>query len=61
MTCWDFAFTIRQGDFLLELACDGFIMLASKRGLKLKTEQRRIGYLPQQALLFPHLTARQNL
>lgn len=43
------------------IACDGFVMLDSERDLKLKTEQRHIGYLPQQALLFPHLSARENL
>jgi len=31
------------------------------RGLRLRSEQRRLGWVPQDALLFPHLSVAQNL
>ncbi|MCA9646853.1 MAG: ATP-binding cassette domain-containing protein, partial [Myxococcales bacterium] len=35
--------------------------LDSARGVYLPPEQRRIGYVPQDGLLFPHLNTRENL
>ncbi len=32
-----------------------------ERGLRLRPEQRRLGWVPQDALLFPHLSVAQNL
>jgi molybdate transport system ATP-binding protein len=33
----------------------------SERGIALAPERRRVGYVPQDALLFPHMNVRQNL
>lgn len=43
------------------LRCREQVWLDSKTACCLKPEQRGIGYVPQQHLLFPHLTAEQNL
>ena len=43
------------------LSVNGRELFDSKKRLHLPPEKRRIGYVPQDALLFPHLTARQNL
>jgi len=43
------------------LACGKYIWFDSKQALSLHPEQRGIGYVPQEHLLFPHLSARQNL
>jgi molybdate transport system ATP-binding protein len=40
---------------------DGVALLDSQRGLALPPEARRVGYVPQDAGLFPHLTARANV
>lgn len=37
------------------------VWLDSERGVCLPPEERDIGYVPQAGLLFPHLTARENL
>jgi molybdate transport system ATP-binding protein len=37
------------------------VLLDSARGLDLPPERRRVGYVPQEAGLFPHLTAGQNI
>lgn len=37
------------------------VWLDSERGIRLPPEARDIGYVPQSGLLFPHLTARENL
>jgi molybdate transport system ATP-binding protein len=43
------------------IALDGDILLDSARGVRLPPERRRIGYVPQDACLFPHLDVRQNV
>ena len=43
------------------LAVDGTTLFDSARGVNLPPERRRIGYVFQDALLFPHLTVRGNL
>lgn len=35
--------------------------LDSERGVRLAPERRKVGYVPQDALLFPHMNVRQNL
>ncbi|RKG84380.1 molybdenum ABC transporter ATP-binding protein [Corallococcus terminator] len=40
---------------------DGRVLLDSARGVDVPPEARRMGYVPQDALLFPHLTAGQNV
>ncbi len=40
---------------------DGAALLDTERGLVLPPEARRVGYVPQDAGLFPHLTARANV
>ncbi len=39
----------------------GEVWLDSARGLRQRPERRRIGYVPQDGLLFPHLDVRGNL
>jgi molybdate transport system ATP-binding protein len=43
------------------IAVGDAVLLDSARGVRLPPERRRVGYVPQDAGLFPHLTARQNL
>jgi len=40
---------------------DGNRLLDSARGVRLPPERRRIGYVPQDACLFPHLDVRRNV
>lgn len=40
---------------------DGRVLLDSAARRDVPPEQRRMGYVPQDALLFPHLTAEQNV
>jgi molybdate transport system ATP-binding protein len=40
---------------------DDRILVDTERGFSLPTEQRRIGYVPQDLALFPHLSVRENL
>jgi len=40
---------------------DGTIFIDTERGIDLPRHQRRIGYVFQDALLFPHLNVRRNL
>ncbi len=40
---------------------DGDVLLDSSAGVHLPPEARRVGYVPQDAGLFPHLTARGNV
>ncbi|HKZ32776.1 MAG TPA: ATP-binding cassette domain-containing protein, partial [Vicinamibacteria bacterium] len=40
---------------------DGDALLDSERGMALAPEARRVGYVPQDAGLFPHLTAHANV
>jgi molybdate transport system ATP-binding protein len=43
------------------IALDGEPLLDSARGLSLAPESRRVGYVPQDAGLFPHLSAGENV
>lgn len=43
------------------LGVNGITLFDSSRGVNLPPERRRIGYVFQDALLFPHLTVRGNL
>jgi molybdate transport system ATP-binding protein len=43
------------------IAIDGEVVLDSARGIALPPERRRIGYVPQDACLFPHLDTRRNI
>ncbi len=40
---------------------DGDVLLDSGAGVDLPPEKRRVGYVPQDALLFPHLTVEDNV
>lgn len=40
---------------------DGTVLLDTRRGINLPPHRRRVGYVFQDARLFPHLTVRQNL
>ena len=44
-----------------EIALDGRVLFSSASGIDLPPEQRRIGYVFQNDLLFPHLSVRRNL
>lgn len=43
------------------VAFDGAVWLDSERHVRLPPEKRRVGYVPQDAGLFPHITARANV
>ena len=43
------------------IALDGEVWLDTARGVRLLPEQRRVGYVPQDYGLFPHLTAAANV
>jgi molybdate transport system ATP-binding protein len=43
------------------LVVQGRTLLDSAAGVEVTPEARRMGYVPQDALLFPHLTARENV
>lgn len=43
------------------IAIDGDVLLDSDRGIRLAPERRRIGYVPQDSCLFPHLDVRRNV
>ncbi len=43
------------------IVLDGRVLVDSQRGLALPPEARRVGYVPQEAGLFPHLTAHANV
>jgi molybdate transport system ATP-binding protein len=43
------------------IAVDGAVLLDTERGIDVPAHRRRIGYVFQEARLFPHLTVRHNL
>jgi len=43
------------------ISLSGAVVLESERGIDLPPEQRRVGYVPQDAGLFPHLTVMDNV
>ncbi len=49
--------TMSEGE--IEIA--GKILFSSTRGINLAPQQRAIGYVPQEAALFPHLSVRNNI
>ncbi len=44
-----------------EIVVGDTTLFSSKDGINLRPRDRRIGYVPQDALLFPHMSARGNL
>jgi molybdate transport system ATP-binding protein len=44
-----------------EIAVDGRVLYSSLAGIDVPARQRRIGYVPQDGLLFPHLSVRGNV
>lgn len=44
-----------------EIEIAGRVLLSSSRGIKLSPQERLIGYVPQEAALFPHLSVRKNI
>lgn len=43
------------------LSCQGVIWQDDEKGIRIPVEERGIGYVPQDHLLFPHLNVRRNL
>jgi len=43
------------------IAIDDAVLLDSDRGIALPPDKRRVGYVPQEIALFPHLRARDNI
>ena len=43
------------------IACGDAVFLDTERGVAVAPERRRVGYVPQDAGLFPHLTAHDNV
>jgi molybdate transport system ATP-binding protein len=43
------------------IAIDGRVLLDTGAGIDVPARHRRVGYVPQDALLFPHLDARANI
>ena len=43
------------------IAVDGHVLFDSERHVNVPVRQRRIGYVPQDILLFPHLNVRENV
>jgi molybdate transport system ATP-binding protein len=44
-----------------EIRLDGDVLYSSESNIAVPPELRRIGYVPQEALLFPHMSVRRNL
>ena len=44
-----------------EIVVGGVTLFSSARGIDVPPRRRRIGYVPQDALLFPHMSVRGNL
>jgi molybdate transport system ATP-binding protein len=44
-----------------QIAVGDVILFSSSRGVDLPPRERRVGYVPQEALLFPHLNVRRNV
>jgi len=44
-----------------EIEIDGRLLYASTRRIDVPVRRRRVGYVPQDGLLFPHLTVRRNI
>jgi molybdate transport system ATP-binding protein len=44
-----------------EIEINGRTLLSSVRGINLSPQQRRVGYVPQEGALFPHISVRKNI
>lgn len=44
-----------------EIDIDGNMLFSTDKGINLPARQRGIGYVPQEAALFPHLSVKQNV
>ena len=44
-----------------EIIVDGATLFSSRHGINVPSRGRRIGYVPQEGLLFPHMSVRGNL
>ena len=44
-----------------EITINGNVLLSSTEKVSLPPEQRRVGYVPQESLLFPHMSVYRNL
>jgi molybdate transport system ATP-binding protein len=44
-----------------EIEIGGRVLFSSSRGIDLAPRQRKIGYVPQETALFPHLSVRRNV
>jgi len=44
-----------------EIEVNGRALFSSKRGIDLPPRERGVGYVPQEAALFPHLSVRKNI
>ncbi len=44
-----------------EIVIDDRVLFASARGIDVPARQRHVGYVPQDALLFPHMDVRRNI
>jgi molybdate transport system ATP-binding protein len=44
-----------------EISAGGVTLFSSSAGINVPSRHRRIGYVPQDALLFPHMSVRSNL
>lgn len=40
---------------------EGEVLLDSPKGIRLPPERRRLGYVPQESMLFPHLSVEENV
>ena len=43
------------------LAIDDWVLVDSEKGVRIPPERRHLGYVPQDSLLFPHLSVAQNV
>jgi molybdate transport system ATP-binding protein len=43
------------------IVVDGEVLMDARRGFSMPPERRRVGYVPQDSVLFPHLDVRQNV
>jgi molybdate transport system ATP-binding protein len=44
-----------------EIEIAGKVLFSSERGINCSPQERRVGYVPQEGALFPHLSVKQNI